>query len=592
MDGYRHAIRLWTFVLEIVRSRWLTSPRRRPPEGPSTTALRRPRLRQPRLAVDAKGGPLRLGSGQGHDRRTHRGAHRRFVLGFSGDGRSLRGHSPVCREPRVDDACDAQSPARRVRCRPRRVRGRHPHRGGHRCCDLSSRDARGRPRSRGTTRWRWASGMATATQASVLAPTGCLVGGSLIATERGLVRLRSLGDTQGSQWQDLGIDVSTDEGPRTATQFYVNGVEPVVTVKTTRGYRIEGTPTHRIKVVQTDGSWVWKRLADVTADDLVPLALDQLIGEPQSVTLPPKPEVHWTGDFTSTVPVPAVMTNELAEFLGYFMGDGSLHAKGIRLCVAADDFDVAERLPRPREVIVLPRGPRDHQGRLQRSLPSTQCRWCCGGRRAVLRRCRTRVTPVRDTAPTSPMPSSTATTSAVYSAFLRGSYEADGTASGGYPSWSTTDLEFSHDVQALLLAWDSPRPARPTEPDGASPTLGAPDPQPLQQPRLAGSDRVHRCPQAGRGDGDRASAGGSVRPYPRHYELVDRLAPLNDNLRKTMLLALSRHGMVSRRSAVELHRRNGDPELKHLLSFFYDSVSSAALGEEQWTYDLAVPGRT
>ena len=38
------------------------------------------------------------------------------------------------------------------------------------------------------------------------------------------------------------------------------------------------------------------------------------------------------------------MTPELAELVGYFMGDGSLHAKGIRLCVADTDLDVVERL--------------------------------------------------------------------------------------------------------------------------------------------------------------------------------------------------------------------------------------------------------
>src|SRR5262249_28021083 len=67
-------------------------------------------------------------------------------------------------------------------------------------------------------------------QASVLAPTGCLVGGTLVPTEHGLVRLGSLGDPIGDTWQPLGVDVQTDEGPRRATQFYVNGVEPVVTV--------------------------------------------------------------------------------------------------------------------------------------------------------------------------------------------------------------------------------------------------------------------------------------------------------------------------------------------------------------------------
>src|SRR5207237_877319 len=78
-------------------------------------------------------------------------------------------------------------------------------------------------------------------QASVLAPTGCLVGGTLVPTERGLARLGSLGDPTGDQWQPLGVDVQTDEGPQPATQFHVNGAEPVVDVRTSRGYRIRGT---------------------------------------------------------------------------------------------------------------------------------------------------------------------------------------------------------------------------------------------------------------------------------------------------------------------------------------------------------------
>src|SRR5262249_45665255 len=94
-------------------------------------------------------------------------------------------------------------------------------------------------------------------QASVLAPTGCLVGGSLIPTERGLVRLGSLGDPDGEQWQPLDLAVSTDEGSKQATNFYVNGVESVVDVVTKRGYHIAGTTKHRIKVVDSDGGWQW-----------------------------------------------------------------------------------------------------------------------------------------------------------------------------------------------------------------------------------------------------------------------------------------------------------------------------------------------
>ena len=172
-------------------------------------------------------------------------------------------------------------------------------------------------------------------QASVLAPTGCLVGGTLVATDRGLVRLRSLGDPDGPQWQDTSFDVLTDDGVRNATKFYVNGLEQVVDVRTGRGYRIQGTTKHRIKVVDDGGEWVWRRFADLRVGDRVPLALGQLIGTPNEVGLPPLSEkMAWAGEHHVTVPT--AMSPELAELVGYFMGDGSLHARGLRLCVSND----------------------------------------------------------------------------------------------------------------------------------------------------------------------------------------------------------------------------------------------------------------
>ena len=63
-------------------------------------------------------------------------------------------------------------------------------------------------------------------QASVLAPTGCLTADTLVTTDRGLTRLGELGDVWGDRWQELDAEVSTDEGPRRATKFFVNGEEP------------------------------------------------------------------------------------------------------------------------------------------------------------------------------------------------------------------------------------------------------------------------------------------------------------------------------------------------------------------------------
>jgi ribonucleoside-diphosphate reductase alpha chain len=76
---------------------------------------------------------------------------------------------------------------------------------------------------------------------------------------------------------------------------------------------------------------------------------------------------------------------------------------------------------------------------------------------------------------------------------------------------------------------------------------------------------------------------------PVPLELIERVAAPNDRLRQNALQERRRSGMVSRRIAQELFERSGDAELGHLLGFFYDSVASAELGEDEFTYDLSVP---
>ncbi len=425
-------------------------------------------------------------------------------------------------------------------------------------------------------------------QATVLAPTGCLVGGSLVPTERGLVRLRSLGDPEGPRWQHLGIDVATDEGPKEATRFYVNGVEPVVTVDTARGYRIQGTPTHRIKVVdQESGQWVWRRFGEIRPDDLVPLQMNQLIGTPNEVQLPPLGEMRGTGDLITTVP--RTMNAELAELVGYFMSDGSLHSKGLRFSVAAGDFEVVEWLRiLGKELFGLEALVTERGGYTEVAFDSVALTlwWeACG---------------FAETAPTENpvgtgyaphIPDAVLHTNdpEVYRGFIRGLFEAGGHAHpGGYVSWSTTSPEFSRDVQSLLLALGFPTTRRLDDPEwGSTPVAELRLVDPAHSARWASEvGFVSGRKQAALATPDPQAAGEDHIPVPR--SMIDRLAPDGD-LRKRMLQSLSRIGMVSRPSAEELFERTADPELGRLLGFFYDRVVSAELGEEQLTYDLSVP---
>ena len=287
-------------------------------------------------------------------------------------------------------------------------------------------------------------------QATVLAPTGCLVEGSLVSRAAGWFGSRSLGDVDGAKWQDLDIQVATDEGPRAATKFYVNGIEQVVSVQTARGYRIQGTPTHRIKVIDSEGNWVWKRMAEIAAGDRVPMMLNSLVGEPQEVALPPLGDLHWNSDHRTRVP--RAMSPELAEFVGYFMGDGSLHAKGIRLCVTNGDDDVLERLvDLGRELFGLEAHLLPCEGYTEVSLHSVPLTiwWeACGF---------AKLSPSeghsgKGWSPHIPDAVLHANDRDVYAGFLRGLFEADGNANHGYAYWSTTNEEFSRDVQTLMLA--------------------------------------------------------------------------------------------------------------------------------------------
>ncbi|MBA2725880.1 MAG: ribonucleoside-diphosphate reductase, partial [Actinobacteria bacterium] len=425
-------------------------------------------------------------------------------------------------------------------------------------------------------------------QATVLAPTGCLVGGTLVPTERGLVRLGSLGDVNGEQWQDLGVSVNTDEGPRVASQFYVNGAENVVTVETSRGYEIKGTPKHRIKVVDESGEWVWRRFGDLTTEDVIPLALNQLIGEPQEVNLPPFAQAYWTGERHGSAP--RRMTAELAELLGYFMGDGSLHARGIRLCVAAGDFDVVERLSLlGKELFGLEAHVSEQAGYTEVAFHSVRLvEWweACGFAKHSPREGHSG----KGYEPHIPNAVLHSNDREVYRGFIRGLYEADGTVTVGYPCWSSTSTGFSHEVQTLLLALGYPTTRK-------FDTTGWGQSQ-LAVLRLLNSGYNERFLDEIGFMSSRKNAAVEIKasqqsarkdkiPFTR--QMIDRLAPVNDRMRKVLLLEVSRTGSVSRRIATELYETTGDRELKHMLGFFYDSITSAELGEEELTYDLSVP---
>ena len=430
-------------------------------------------------------------------------------------------------------------------------------------------------------------------QASLLAPTGCLTGETLITTDRGLARLAELGDVNGDRWQDLGMTVSTDEGPRRATKFFVNGEEPTRRIRTESGYQIQGTLTHRVKVVdELTGTWAWKRLADLAPRDLLPMQLRTLIGETRQVPLPlldqaVLDQAYDTGD--RNVHVPDAVTAELAELVGYFMGDGSLHARGIRLCVADTDLDVADRLGvLAKELFGLSPVFTPQEGCQEVTLQSVRlARWWQAAGFA------TELPPADHTGkgrvPRIPSAILETNDPVVYSAFLRGLFEADGTVLDGVPSLATADRSFAGEVRTMLLALGLATSTRETRSGRGGPVF---------QVRLRDVGHALNFDEIIGFIGERKSQlmvflKPAVSAKNDHVFLPksdwNDLVPAGHVSRGAVLRSVDETGGVPRTLARRLFEESSDERLGRALEYLFERVDGNEDGGVQPTYDLSVP---
>ncbi|RKS68664.1 ribonucleoside-diphosphate reductase alpha chain [Actinomadura pelletieri DSM 43383] len=425
-------------------------------------------------------------------------------------------------------------------------------------------------------------------QASLLAPTGCLTGDTLVTTDRGLMRLSEIGDVYGDRWQDLDMIVSTDEGPRQATKFFVNGEEPTRLIRTRGGYTIQGTLTHRVKVVEAGtGAWVWRRLADIREGDLVPMQTRTLVGDRRQVPLPVLDQAYYAGD--RHIEVPDAVTPELAELVGYFMGDGSLHAKGLRLCVADDSFDVAERLQiLAKDLFGITPVVVEQQGHREVTLSSMRLArwWKAAGFAKDL--------PGADHSGkgwTPRVPSAILETNdvEVYAGFLRGLFEADGTVTEGVPSLSTASESFAGEIRTLLLALGLATTTRTT----VSGFGGD-----IYQVRLRNLDHALSFDEIVGFIGERKArlmaALEPGRSAKNDYVVLsrtdwDEIVPVGHPLRAAVLQSIRKNGGVPRMVARSLFTETFHERLGHALEYLFERVAANEDGGVQPTYDLSVP---
>jgi ribonucleotide reductase alpha subunit len=132
------------------------------------------------------------------------------------------------------------------------------------------------------------------TTLQAVAPTGCLVGETIVPSNKGC---RMISDYEGIKTTHP-IKLSSDFGISHFKKFFDQGFADTIKIITKKGYSLEGTHDHKIRVVTDGNGYIWKKLEDITSNDYVVLKKNFLFEKET-----------W-------------LRNEVAELLGFYMADG------------------------------------------------------------------------------------------------------------------------------------------------------------------------------------------------------------------------------------------------------------------------------
>lgn len=169
------------------------------------------------------------------------------------------------------------------------------------------------------------------------APTGCVAPDTLVSAVDGLTPIIEMGNPNGAQWQIMPRDVHTDVGIRKASHFYINGTQAVKRITSKRGFTITATHNHRIRIIDSSGNYVWRRMDELDQGDKVVLKRGTLTNNTEIRLKAVEQAPNSKSD------LPATMTTDFAELLGLYMGDGYTKKRGgIHIVVAHQDPDLLE----------------------------------------------------------------------------------------------------------------------------------------------------------------------------------------------------------------------------------------------------------
>ena len=166
----------------------------------------------------------------------------------------------------------------------------------------------------------------------------CVAESTLVAVEGGLRPLASI------PVGEIALRIATDEaGNHTATRRYANGPKEVLCIEVEDGYSVLATPDHLFRIVNDEGAYVWRRAGDLKIGDWMALQLNFIEAAPPVRLQTDVAFDNEIGRPRERIRLPGVLTPELAEWLGIYMGDGTSRSTGVRCAFCQADQDVIDR---------------------------------------------------------------------------------------------------------------------------------------------------------------------------------------------------------------------------------------------------------
>lgn len=155
---------------------------------------------------------------------------------------------------------------------------------------------------------------------------GCVIPTTKVSTTKGILAIGTLGpeNQDPKSWHDCTdkFSVITDTNIEEVEEFYYNGLSDVRTITTKHGYNITGTPQHRLRIIDSEGNYVWKSFSELNLGDWVALQKNTYPNVESNTEFKEPDNIPHAN--AMKIKYPKNPTKELGEFLGYFVGDGCI----------------------------------------------------------------------------------------------------------------------------------------------------------------------------------------------------------------------------------------------------------------------------